>query len=150
MVLREDVAEPMAWKAALEGAKMVTSLRESTAETRFVCVKAPAKAVSWESIAEPEAERGIVKTVSMMWITPPVNMTSYFMSAPSLQTQSQKKRERWETYCSSDGTHLLQPTHQLNLLPTQHPHHDLPPCNVRKRSIRQQTRHKLCCSSEST
>lgn len=77
VVLREDVAEPMAWKAAFEGAKIVTSLRLSTAETRLVVVRAPARAVSSESMAELAGERGMVRTVSMMWITPPVNMTSY-------------------------------------------------------------------------
>lgn len=35
-------AEPMAWKAELLGAKMVTSLSESTASTRLARVRAPA------------------------------------------------------------------------------------------------------------
>jgi hypothetical protein len=30
--------------------------------------------VSWESIAEEEGERGMVRTVSRMWITPPLNI----------------------------------------------------------------------------
>lgn len=70
-------AEPMAWKAALEGAKMVMSLRESTAVRRLVFLRAPAMAVSWESTAEVEGAMGTVRTVSIMWRTPPENMISY-------------------------------------------------------------------------
>lgn len=76
MVLEEEVAEPIAWNAAFEGAKMVTSLRESTAVTRLAFVKAPARAVSWESMADIAGDRGMVRTVSIMWITPPVNIMS--------------------------------------------------------------------------
>ncbi len=76
-MLNALVAEPIAWKAAFEGAKMVTSLRLSTAGTRFTWVRAPARAVRELSTADMAGERGIVRTVSMMWITPPENMISW-------------------------------------------------------------------------
>jgi hypothetical protein len=78
VLLNEEVAEPIRWKAAFEGAKIVTSLRESTAETRFAFVRAPAREVNWESIADIAGLRGRVRTVSRIWITPPVNITSCF------------------------------------------------------------------------
>jgi len=77
IVLNALAAEPIAWKAALEGAKMVISLRLSTAETRFTWVRAPARAVRELSTADIAGERGIVRTVSMMWITPLENMISW-------------------------------------------------------------------------
>lgn len=45
-VLRLPTAEPIAWKAALEGAKMVTSCRLSTVLARLVCMRAPTRAVT--------------------------------------------------------------------------------------------------------
>jgi len=55
---------------------MVTSFRESTVETKLVCVKAPARAVRSESMADIAGERGTVSTVSMIWTTPPLKVTS--------------------------------------------------------------------------
>lgn len=65
------------WKAALEGAKIVTSLKPSNAEPTVVWFNAPAKAVSPLSTADMEGGRGRVRTVSMIWMIPPVNMISY-------------------------------------------------------------------------
>jgi hypothetical protein len=62
----EDAAEPISWNALLDGAKIVTSFNESTVETRLVCVKAPARAVSSESIADIAGDKGTVSTVSMI------------------------------------------------------------------------------------
>jgi hypothetical protein len=73
-MLKLGTTLPISWKALLDGAKIVTSLRLSTVETRFVEVRPPARAVSWLSIAESEGERGMVRTVSRMWITPPLNI----------------------------------------------------------------------------
>jgi hypothetical protein len=70
------VAEPMAWNAALEGAKMVTSLRPSTVVRRLVEARAPARAVRLLSIALNEGTWGMLITVSIMWRTPPLNVIS--------------------------------------------------------------------------
>lgn len=68
-------AEPMRWKAALLGAKMVTSARASTAETRLVLVRAPARELRPAATAVEDAFPGIVRTLSIMWTTPPVKLT---------------------------------------------------------------------------
>lgn len=65
-------AEPMAWKAELLGANIVTSLRESTVSRSSVLVKAPATPLSSAAMAVSETGCGMVKTESMMWTTPPV------------------------------------------------------------------------------
>jgi len=65
-VVRVPTAEPIAWKAALEGAKIVTSWRESTVETRFACVRAPVRAVRFAAAAVEASDSGIVRTVSIM------------------------------------------------------------------------------------
>lgn len=70
-------AEPMAWNAAFEGAKMVTSWRESTVETRFACVSAPASAVRLAAVAVAASDSGMVRTVSIMWRMPPVKLRSW-------------------------------------------------------------------------
>ena len=62
---REPTAEPMAWNAAFEGAKMVTSLRPSKAVTRFAVVRAPVSAVRLAALAVAESDSGRVRTVSM-------------------------------------------------------------------------------------
>lgn len=79
-VVREPVAEPMAWKAALEGAKMVTSLRLSTVSTSLVSVRAPARAVRLESRAVKPGVSGMVRTLSTMCMTPLVKVMSCFVS----------------------------------------------------------------------
>ena len=73
-VERDPTAEPIAWKAALEGAKMVTSWRESTVETRLASVSAPVRAVRFAAAAVAASDSGIVRTVSIMWRTPPVKL----------------------------------------------------------------------------
>lgn len=70
-------AEPIAWKAELDGAKIVTSGRESTALTRLADVRAPAREVRFAATAVEETDWGIVRTRSMMWITPPVKFRFY-------------------------------------------------------------------------
>lgn len=67
---------PILSKASLEGAKIVTSLRESTGATREVVVRAPARDNRFESIADMDGEMGMVRTVSTMCITPPLNIIS--------------------------------------------------------------------------
>lgn len=67
----------MAAKAALVGAKMVRSGVVSTAATRSAVVRAPASAVRLAARAVVEALAGTVRTVSMMWTTPPENWTSW-------------------------------------------------------------------------
>lgn len=75
-VVKLPAAVPIAWKAALDGAKIVTSLRLSTAEMRLVWVRAPASAVRLLSTAEKERDMGTVRTVSIICMTPPSNMRS--------------------------------------------------------------------------
>jgi hypothetical protein len=74
LTLRLATAEPMAPKAALEGAKMVTSDNPLTVETKLAVVRAEARDVRPAAIAVAESEAGMVRTVSMMWITPSVNL----------------------------------------------------------------------------
>ena len=76
LTLRLATAEPMAPKAALEGAKMVTSDNPLTVETKLAVVRAEARDVRPAAIAVTESEAGMVRTVSMMWITPSVNLMS--------------------------------------------------------------------------
>ncbi len=68
--------EPMAWKASLEGAKMVTSVSASTVSVKFVAVRAPAREVTFNEPAVSETDWGIVRTLSMIWMTPPVKLRS--------------------------------------------------------------------------
>ena len=77
-VLAFPSAELMAEKAALEGAKMVTSSNESTVETRFAADRAPAMDVRFAANAVPEGDCGTVRTVSITWITPPVKFRFWF------------------------------------------------------------------------
>jgi hypothetical protein len=74
LTLRLPSTEPMAPKAALEGAKMVTSDNPLTVETKLAVVRAEARDVRPAATAVAESEAGMVRTVSMTWITPPVNM----------------------------------------------------------------------------
>ncbi len=74
--VRFAAAGPRAAKAALVGAKMVTSFKPSTVETRFAVVKAPAREVRPAATAVLESAIGTVRTVSMTWMTPPLNLTS--------------------------------------------------------------------------
>jgi hypothetical protein len=147
MVVKAEVAEPMAWNAAFEGAKIVTSFRELTAETRDVCVRAPVRAVSCESRAELEGERGIVRTESIMWITPPVNMTSYFVSA-QITCKLHTSQVEGKTYRSGDLAHLLQTAHDFNGLTAQHTHDNLASCDVGVGRVCEQRWHELCCGCE--
>jgi len=65
-MVRLGRAEPMAWNAALEGAKTVTSLRESTAPTSLAAVRAPAREVRFAATAVVLMLGGRVRTESMM------------------------------------------------------------------------------------
>lgn len=67
----------MAPNAALEGAKIVTSFSPLTVEIRLVALRAVANVVNPAATAVVESEVGTVRTVSIMWITPPVNLISY-------------------------------------------------------------------------
>ena len=77
-MLKFPSADPIAWNAAFEGANMVTSERESTVWTRLAAVNAPASEVRFAATAVVESEAGRVRTLSMMWITPPVKFTFLF------------------------------------------------------------------------
>ena len=57
-------------------------------ETRFAVVRAPASAVRFAATAVAESDSGIVRTVSMMWRTPPVNIRSWV-----LLVRGQKRRD---------------------------------------------------------
>jgi len=74
-VLRFPRAEPIAWNAAFDGANMVTSERVSTVSTRLTADNAPAREVKFAASAVAESDAGRVRTVSMMWMTPPVKLT---------------------------------------------------------------------------
>lgn len=54
----------------------MTSFSSSTAVTRFVEFRAPARAVRRESMADVLGGGGTVRTVSRMWSTPPVKVIS--------------------------------------------------------------------------
>ncbi len=73
-MVRSPSAEPMAWNAALEGAKIVISRRLSTVETRLASVSAPAREVRFNDVAVSAGDGGMVRTVLMMWIVPPVKL----------------------------------------------------------------------------
>lgn len=73
-MLKDPSAEPIAWNAALEGAKMVISLRESTVSTSPAFAKAPASEVRFRDVAVLAGEVGMVRTLEMMWIVPPVKL----------------------------------------------------------------------------
>lgn len=49
-------------------------------ETRFAVVRAPASAVRLAATAVAESDSGIVRTVSMMWRTPPVKLRFWVLS----------------------------------------------------------------------
>ena len=70
-------AEPMASKAELFGAKMVTSPSESTVSTSLALVRAPATPLRPAAIAVLETGSGIVNSVSIICTTPPVKFWSY-------------------------------------------------------------------------
>jgi hypothetical protein len=76
-MLRPGSADPTAPNAALEGAEIVTSFSPLTVEIRLVALRAEANNVNPVATAVVESEVGMVRTVSMMWITPPVNLISY-------------------------------------------------------------------------
>lgn len=65
-VVKLGRADPIAWKAVLLGAKIVTSLSESTASTRSACFRAPAIPLNPAAIAVVETFSGTVNTVSIM------------------------------------------------------------------------------------
>lgn len=77
LVLRPGSADPMAPNAALEGAKIVTSFSPLTVVIKLLALRAEASDVNPAATAVAESEAGMVRTVSMMWITPPVNLISY-------------------------------------------------------------------------
>lgn len=72
---RPGRAEPMFWKAWLVGAKTVTSGVVLTVSTRLAETRAPRTEVRPAAVAVSETELGMVRTVSIMWITPPVKLT---------------------------------------------------------------------------
>jgi len=65
-VLRLLTVVSIAWNAALDGAKTVTSCRESTALTRLTAVKALARDVRFKEPAVLEMGMGAVRTRSIM------------------------------------------------------------------------------------
>ena len=67
-------ADPIASNAALLGAKTVKSLAPSMVSTRLAVVRAPATALRPAATAVVEIFWGIVSTLSMTWITPPVKL----------------------------------------------------------------------------
>lgn len=79
-VVKVEAAEPMALKASLEGANMVTSASESTVVTRLADFNAPVKDVKALSTADIEGEIGRVRTVSTICNTPPLNNMSYLVA----------------------------------------------------------------------
>ena len=56
---------------------MVTSERPLTVPVRLAVVSASSRDVRPAATAVSESDSGIVRTVSIMWITPPLNVTSY-------------------------------------------------------------------------
>ena len=76
-VLAFPSAEPIAWNAAFDGAKIVTSFKPSTVETRSAVVRAPVREVRFAPAAVLDGDCGTVKTVSITWMTPPENARSY-------------------------------------------------------------------------
>lgn len=66
--------EPMFWKAALLGAKIVTSLRPLTAPRSLVALRAPYAELSFALTRVSETLVGMVRTLLMMWIVPPVKL----------------------------------------------------------------------------
>lgn len=76
-VVRFASAEAMLANAALDGAKMVTSLSSSTVEVRLVAFNAPTIAVRPAANAVSDGDSGMVKSLSMMWMTPPVKLRSW-------------------------------------------------------------------------
>lgn len=75
VVLRFGKAEPMAWNVSLLGANIVTSEKLSTVATKSAAVSAPVREVRFAVAAVPAREIGAVRTVSIMWSTPPVKLT---------------------------------------------------------------------------
>jgi hypothetical protein len=65
-VLKPPIAEPIAWNAALSGAKIVTSRRPSTVFTEPDWVRAPAREVRLVAEAVAKSEVGIVRTESII------------------------------------------------------------------------------------
>jgi len=78
-VLAFASAELIAWNASLEGANIVTSFKPSTVETRSAAVRAPVREVRLAPAAVLDGDCGTVNTVSITWMTPPANATSYPM-----------------------------------------------------------------------
>lgn len=71
-MVRFPSKEPIDENASFEGAKIVTSVRESTVLTRSACVRAPAREVRLRDMAVLEGDVGRVRTLEIMWIVPPV------------------------------------------------------------------------------
>jgi hypothetical protein len=100
-VLNVDSAEPIAWNAEFEGAKIVTSRSESTALTRLADVRAPAREVRFAATAVEETGSGIVRTRSIMWMTPPVK----FRFCSNRSAMGRKGHDR-RSYASDNGGFL--------------------------------------------
>jgi len=75
-VLRLPRAEPMFWKASLLGAKMVMFGVLLTVSNKSVALMAPRRATRSAAERVSAVFSGRVRTLSMMWITPPVKLTS--------------------------------------------------------------------------
>jgi len=58
----------------------VRSLASERGVKREVLVRAPAREVSWESVAEMGREGGRVSRVSITWMVPPENMMSFWVT----------------------------------------------------------------------
>ena len=76
-VERLGSADPIAAKAELLGANIVTSLRESTVSRRSALVSAPATPLRPAAIAVSETGCGMVNRLSITWTTPPVKFWSW-------------------------------------------------------------------------
>jgi hypothetical protein len=66
------------WKASLLGQKIVMSEADSRGVTRWAWVAAPARAVKFPVIRVSETERGMRRSLSMMWIMPLENSRSWW------------------------------------------------------------------------
>lgn len=74
---RVVTTEPMALKASLLGAKMVRSERPLRVSASWAAVAAPAREVRPVLTAVWATLGGTVRTVSMMWMRPPLKPTSW-------------------------------------------------------------------------
>jgi hypothetical protein len=77
--VRLERLPPMAWRAALLGAKMVTLGRLLTVSSRLVAFSAPRSEFNPAAVSVLLMFSGRVRRLSMTWMTPPVKLT-FFIS----------------------------------------------------------------------